>query len=54
MKARVEEQLVRESLGKHAQNVTSAARDLGVSRVTLYRLIDKYQIRSRTMPTQTN
>jgi DNA-binding NtrC family response regulator len=54
MKARVEEQLVRESLGKHAQNVTSAARDLGVSRVTLYRLIDKYQIRSRTMPTRTN
>lgn len=54
VKARVEEQLVRDSLGKHAQNVTSAARDLGVSRVTLYRLIDKYQIRGRSAPPQAN
>lgn len=46
-KAQVEEQLVRDCLERHAQNVTSAARDLGISRVTLYRLIDKYQIRGK-------
>ncbi len=50
VKARVEEKLVRDCLYRHAQNVTSAARDLGVSRVTLYRLIDKYRIRDKTVP----
>ncbi|MEO3430371.1 sigma-54 dependent transcriptional regulator [Pelagibius sp. CAU 1746] len=54
VKARVEERMVRESLGRHAQNVTSTARALGVSRVTLYRLIDKYHIRSRAAPTRAN
>ena len=47
-KAKVEEQLVRDCLVRHAQNVTSTARDLGISRVTLYRLIEKYQIREKT------
>ncbi|GAB4352292.1 MAG: hypothetical protein Kow00114_00880 [Kiloniellaceae bacterium] len=49
-KARIEEKLVRDCLYRHAQNVTSAARDLGVSRVTLYRLIDKYRIRDKAVP----
>lgn len=51
-KANIEEKLVRDCLYRHAQNVTSAARDLGVSRVTLYRLIDKYHIRDNP-PLQT-
>ncbi len=45
-KARIEEKLVRDALGKNAHNITVSARDLGVSRVTLYRLIEKYRIRS--------
>lgn len=50
VKATIEEKLVRDRLHRNAQNVTSAARDLGISRVTLYRLIDKYQIREKAMP----
>ncbi|WP_420347962.1 sigma-54 interaction domain-containing protein [Pelagibius sp.] len=46
-KAKIEEKLVRDALGKHAHNITVAARDLGVSRVTLYRLIEKYSIRGQ-------
>ena len=49
-KALVEERLVRDCLERHAQNVTSAARDLGVSRVTLYRLIEKYNLRDEKAP----
>ncbi|WP_205944372.1 sigma-54 interaction domain-containing protein [Pelagibius litoralis] len=49
-KARIEETLVRDALGKHSHNITVAARDLGVSRVTLYRLIEKYSIRCENTP----
>lgn len=49
-KAKIEEKLVRDALGKHAHNITVAARDLGVSRVTLYRLIEKYSIRGQGAP----
>jgi len=40
-----EKQVIRQSLELSHDNVSKAARMLGVSRVTLYRLMDKYQIR---------
>jgi len=43
-RARAEEDAVREALDKYHFNVTRAAKDLGVSRVTMYKLMDRYNI----------
>lgn len=43
-RARAEEDAVRGSLDKYHFNVTRAAKDLGVSRVTMYKLMDRYNI----------
>jgi DNA-binding NtrC family response regulator len=43
-RARAEEDAVRAALGKYHFNVTRAAKDLGVSRVTMYKLMDRYNI----------
>lgn len=45
-RATVDENIVRMTLQKHASNISMAARELGVSRVTLYRLMDKFNLRS--------
>jgi DNA-binding NtrC family response regulator len=45
MKARVEEEGVRNAIVDSSGNLSVAARNLGVSRVTLYRLIERYGIR---------
>jgi DNA-binding NtrC family response regulator len=45
-RAHMEEKVIRLTLQKHANNVSMAARELAVSRVTLYRLIDKFKLRS--------
>lgn len=45
-KARTEERLVRAALARTSRNISQAAQVLGVSRVTLYRLMDKYGVRS--------
>jgi DNA-binding NtrC family response regulator len=44
-RATIEENVIRLTLQKHDNNVTMAARELAVSRVTLYRLIDKFKLR---------
>jgi DNA-binding NtrC family response regulator len=45
-RAAIEENVIRLTLQKHANNVSMAARELDVSRVTLYRLIEKFKLRS--------
>jgi DNA-binding NtrC family response regulator len=40
-----ERRAIQHALGFNANNLASAARDLGVSRVTLYRLLEKHQLR---------
>lgn len=40
-----ERQAIQHALGQNANNLARAARDLGVARVTLYRLLDKHQLR---------
>ncbi len=45
-KSRLEEVFVRAALERNAFNVTAAASDLGVSRVTLYRHIDRFGLRT--------
>jgi DNA-binding NtrC family response regulator len=47
VRAKTEGQLIRNALAANNFNVTRAARTLGVSRVTLYRLIEKYRIEPR-------
>ncbi len=47
-RSKVEELLMRQALERSAHNMTAAARQLGVSRVTLYRLIEKHGLK----PTQ--
>jgi DNA-binding NtrC family response regulator len=42
---RAETQAIRQNLELSHNNVSKAARMLGVSRVTLYRLMEKYQLR---------
>lgn len=49
-RCQVEELLMRQALERNAHNMTAAARQLGVSRVTLYRLIEKHGLR----PAQAN
>ncbi len=44
VRAEAEKNAIRESLQKSGSNITEAARCLSVSRVTLYRLIDKFGI----------
>ncbi len=44
-KSDLEEALIRETLRRHGRNVTRAAQHLGISRVTLYRLMEKHGIR---------
>jgi DNA-binding NtrC family response regulator len=41
-RAELEKRLIREALEHSGQAVQAAARQLGVSRMTLYRLIDRY------------
>ncbi|MBE9557451.1 MAG: sigma-54-dependent Fis family transcriptional regulator [Proteobacteria bacterium] len=43
-RARAEEAAVRAALEKYHFNVTRASKDLGVSRVTMYKLMDRYNI----------
>ncbi|WP_341648960.1 helix-turn-helix domain-containing protein [Thauera humireducens] len=40
----VEREVIETSLKKHGNNVSETARRLGVSRVTLYRMIDRLKI----------
>jgi DNA-binding NtrC family response regulator len=47
-KSQFEAAVVRMALDRNGRNVTSTAQDLGVSRVTLYRLIDKHGLRTGT------
>lgn len=44
-RASAEKEVIRNALQKNQNNLSVAARDLGVSRVTLYRLIEKYRMR---------
>ena len=44
-RATMDENIVRMALQKNASNISMAARELGVSRVTLYRLMDKFNLR---------
>jgi DNA-binding NtrC family response regulator len=44
-RATIEENIIRTTLQKHDNNVSMAARELAVSRVTLYRLIGKFKLR---------
>ena len=44
-RARAEQDAVRAALDKFHFNVTRASRELGVSRVTMYKLMDRYNIR---------
>ncbi|MEO5374126.1 MAG: sigma-54 dependent transcriptional regulator [Alphaproteobacteria bacterium] len=46
----VEEALVRKALGLHRGNIKRSAEHLGIARVTLYRLIEKYGIIARGSP----
>ena len=44
VRAAIEKNAIQMSLVDTANNVSAAARNLGVSRVTLYRLMDKFDI----------
>jgi len=44
-RAEADKRLIQQSLSSAAYNVSEAARHLGVSRITLYRLMEKYDIR---------
>jgi two-component system NtrC family response regulator len=43
-RAELEQQLIREALARTGHNVQEAARQLGVSRMTLYRLLERYHV----------
>jgi DNA-binding NtrC family response regulator len=43
-RAELEQRLVREALEQNGHSVQAAARQLGVSRMTLYRLLERYDI----------
>jgi DNA-binding NtrC family response regulator len=43
-----EQQAILSAMNRNVNNLARTARDLGVSRVTLYRLIDKHQLRGHT------
>jgi two-component system NtrC family response regulator len=43
--AEVEERLVREQLERHGDNLSQAAKSLGISRAALYRRMEKYGLR---------
>ncbi len=45
---RAEREAICEAIDRHAGNLSRAARALGVSRVTLYRLLEKYQLSPRS------
>jgi two-component system, NtrC family, response regulator HydG len=42
VRTRAERDAIAQTLGRVGRNITRAARELGVSRMTLYRLIDKH------------
>lgn len=44
IRTNVEREVIETSLKKHGNNVSETARRLGVSRVTLYRMIDRLKI----------
>ena len=44
-RATMDENIIRMALQKTGSNISMAARELGVSRVTLYRLMDKFNLR---------
>ena len=44
-RATMDEKIIRMALQKNASNISMAARELGVSRVTLYPLMDKFNLR---------
>ena len=50
-KARTEERLIKAALARTSRNITQAAQALGVSRVTLYRLMEKHGVKSNTVET---
>jgi DNA-binding NtrC family response regulator len=43
----MERRLIRQALRLHGRNIKRAAEHLGVSRVTFYRLMEKYQVGAR-------
>jgi DNA-binding NtrC family response regulator len=45
-RATMDENIIRMALQKNSNNISVAARELGISRVTLYRLMDKFNLRS--------
>ena len=49
-RAAAESMMIRRALSQSRNQISRAASLLGVSRVTLYRLIEKYNIRSEMMP----
>jgi two-component system NtrC family response regulator len=49
----LERQLVEQALQKHSGRISSAATELGISRPTLYELMDKLQINRRETGGQT-
>ena len=47
VRAEAESQAIRNALHLHKHNITDTAAELGISRMTLYRLLEKYAIASR-------
>ena len=45
-RTRAEHDTIRDTWHRRGKNITHAARDLGVSRMTLYRLLDKHRLRA--------
>ena len=45
-RTRAERETIRATLHRRGKNITHTARDLGVSRMTLYRLLDKHSLRA--------
>lgn len=51
-RTRAERDAIAETLSRVQSNLTQAARELGISRMTLYRLMDKHGLSGRPLPTE--
>ncbi len=49
LREQVESQFIQETLQRHQGNVTNAAKELGVSRTTLYDIMEKYKIKRESL-----